>query len=149
MLNKITVLALGLLLSAGAAAGVYRWVDAQGNVHYTDKPNGDAQKLEIESRPTDPARIATQREASQKQHSEHQENRQKQLADEKEADAKAQDDAKARATNCTKAQERLERYETAHRLYKPLPDGEREYLTSDEIDTARADAKTDRDKWCN
>ena len=45
------ITALGLL-SATALAGngrttVYRWVDAQGVVHYSDQPHPNAQKLEI------------------------------------------------------------------------------------------------------
>jgi len=149
MLNRIPIAVIGLLLSASAMAGVYRWVDAQGNVHYTDKPQGQAEKVEIESRPTDQARIAAQREASLNQASEHEESRQKQLAADKEQQAKDQDEATEKAANCTRATERLERYETAHRLYKPLEGGERQYLSDDEIDQARLDAKAERDRWCN
>lgn len=149
MLNKITIGAVGLLLSVSALAGVYRWVDAQGNVHYSDKPQGEAQQLSIQSRPTDPARVATQRETSLQQAAEHRESRQKQGEEAKEQQAKAQDESKEREVNCTKARERLERYETAHRLYKPLPDGERQYLSDEEIDKARVDASGERDKWCN
>ena len=47
-----TLAALGLLASVALAdnAGrttVYRWVDAQGVVHYSDQPHPNAQKLEI------------------------------------------------------------------------------------------------------
>lgn len=37
-----------LLCSVGAQAErVYRWVDAQGKVHYSDRPQGNAQAIEI------------------------------------------------------------------------------------------------------
>ncbi len=150
MLNKATVFLLGLLLSAGALAGVYKWVDAQGNVHYSDKPQvQDAEQVEIESRPTDPARVSAQREALQEQAQEHSQQRAEQRQAKKEQEAESADEAEKRAAACTKARERRERYQTAHRLYKPLPDGERQYLTDEEIDKARADADAEVAKWCN
>ena len=149
MLNKFAIAALSLLFCASAAAGVYRWVDAQGNVHYTDKPDGGAEKLNIESRRTDQARVAAEREASLKQAADHEDSRQKRREEEQEQQATAQDEAKEREVNCTKATERLERYATAHRLYKPLPDGERQYLSDQEIDQARSDAQAEKDRWCS
>jgi Domain of unknown function (DUF4124) len=50
--TRFTLICLGLLsVSAladnGGATTVYRWVDAQGVVHYSDQPHPNAQKLEI------------------------------------------------------------------------------------------------------
>jgi hypothetical protein len=47
------------------------------------------------------------------------------------------------------AKDRLSRYSEAHRLYRPGPDGEREYLTSEEIDAERAEAISSVGKWCD
>lgn len=150
MLNKLVTLLMGLMISAGAAAGVYRWVDAQGNVHYSDKPQSQqAEELQIQSRPTDPSRVNAQRQAMQEQAQQHAEQREEQRQAKKEQETEAADEAQKRATNCTKAKERQERYQTAHRLYKPLPDGERQYLSAEEIDKARADANAEVAKWCN
>ena len=49
--------ALGLLSAAaladnGGRTTVYRWVDAQGIVHYSDQPHPNAQKLEIQGAQT-------------------------------------------------------------------------------------------------
>jgi len=50
---RFTLICLGLLLSAGTFAAnggqttVYKWVDPQGVVHYSDQPHPNAQKLEI------------------------------------------------------------------------------------------------------
>jgi hypothetical protein len=54
-----------------------------------------------------------------------------------------------RAENCRVARDRLSRYSEAHRLYRPGPDGEREYLTSEEIDAERAEAISSVGKWCD
>ena len=50
---RFTLICLGLLLSAGTFAAnggqttVYKWIDPQGVVHYSDQPHPNAQKLEI------------------------------------------------------------------------------------------------------
>ena len=51
---------LALLFSGPAVAGeVYKFVDAQGNVHYGDRPSGDPEeeRLDVVSRATDPAAV--------------------------------------------------------------------------------------------
>ncbi len=50
MIMKLAPLLLILLVMPAVAAGVYRWVDAQGNVHYSDQPpppeaNSASQKI--------------------------------------------------------------------------------------------------------
>ncbi len=53
--------ALVLGIAAGPARGdVYKWVDAQGNVHYTDRNSAGAgaRKLEVTTAPTDPTTLA-------------------------------------------------------------------------------------------
>jgi hypothetical protein len=46
------VLILFLLPSMGTADSLYKWVDAQGNVHYSDKPAPGATKIEVPKAPT-------------------------------------------------------------------------------------------------
>ncbi|HEX5418788.1 MAG TPA: hypothetical protein VFY39_02195 [Gammaproteobacteria bacterium] len=57
--------------------------------------------------------------------------------------------AKERAENCRIARDRAQRYSVAHRLYRNLPNGQREYLTDAEIDKAKAEAAADVERWCN
>ena len=64
-----------------------------------------------------------------------------------EAEA-AQSNAKDRAERCKKARDRYDTYITSRKLFEEKPGGERRYLTSEELDTARADAKTSMDLWC-
>jgi hypothetical protein len=48
--NLVTLLPLALSLVSGVAvaATVYRWVDAQGIVHYSDQPHPQAQVLDVQ-----------------------------------------------------------------------------------------------------
>jgi hypothetical protein len=41
------ILVLALIPSLGAADTMYKWVDAQGNVHYSDKPAPGATKIDV------------------------------------------------------------------------------------------------------
>jgi hypothetical protein len=50
--------------------------------------------------------------------------------------------------NCVAARERADRYSTSQRLYRTLPNGEREYLSDAELSEARAKADADVVNWC-
>ena len=49
---------------------------------------------------------------------------------------------------CVEARTRYEATLNAIRLYEEGPDGQRRYLSSEEIDSARADAKKTGDEFC-
>ncbi len=72
MRNKallITVAAALVTTGTAVAAEIYKWTDAEGNIHYEDRPTGNVpvERVAILSRNTDNAyvqeRIAERREA--------------------------------------------------------------------------------------
>ena len=148
MIRSLLLLSL-LVATQVSAATVYRTVDKDGNVQYSDRPaGGDTQELNIRTRrpapssaqaqvaAATPSATGTAQEAAPEGPTE------EQLAEE------AARKAERRAENCKIARERLERYAISHRLYRPLPNGEREYLSDAEIDEARAKAESDVKEWC-
>lgn len=144
-MRSLLILLLFLGLNASAAT-VYRSVDANGNVIYTDRPDGrDMEQVVIR---TAKASRSSQRPAPRKAASEPR-------ADQEEAGSEteegpSEEEVKAqREGNCKIAKNRLELYVTSRRLYKELPDGEREYLNDDQLTDARAKAADDVQKWCN
>jgi hypothetical protein len=52
------------------------------------------------------------------------------------------------AKRCTEARQRYQTYMESHRLYTEDPNGQRQYLSSEEIDAARATAKQAMDQFC-
>lgn len=54
------LIVLAASIGPAAAEKVYRWVDAQGKVHYSDQPRGNAQPVEVKpgSGPGNPAAAA-------------------------------------------------------------------------------------------
>jgi len=138
--------------SAGAQeASVYRWVDAQGIVHYSDQPAADssAEELPIRYRKTDRGAL----QARLKAKSELAAAGEVREGQESDADAAAEADRQKvlaeRDTNCKAARDRVAKYTNALRLYKPGPNGERVYLTNEELDVERADANRAVEQWCN
>jgi hypothetical protein len=137
--------------SAGAQeASVYRWVDAQGIVHYSDQPAADssAEELPIRYRKTDRGAL----QARLKAKSEIAAAGEVREGQESDADAAAEADRQKvlaeRDTNCKAARDRVAKYTNALRLYKPGPNGERVYLTNEELDVERADANRAVEQWC-
>jgi hypothetical protein len=148
-----SLLLLSLLAAAQVAATtVYRTVDPEGNVHYSDRPEGaDTEELTIRIQragvPTPPASAPeASREADAggaQQPAEPAGPTPGQLAQE------AERQAQQREENCATARDRAQRFAISHRIYRSLPDGEREYLSSEEIDEARARADADVKAWCD
>lgn len=138
-------------VAAAQEASVYRWVDAQGVVHFSDQPAADssAEELPIRYRKTDRGALQARQKAKQELEAagEIRENQQS------DADAAAEQDRQKvlaeRETNCKSARERVAKYNNALRLYRPGPNGERVYLTNEELDVERADAKRTVDQWCS
>ena len=155
---KRTVLLVAAALSAvftfsSVAAqdgSVYRWVDKNGTPHYQDRPpeGGEATELSLRYRATDAEAIAAakQKKAETDSVVALREQQQGEAAN-SEADDK-QKVVNERNDGCAKAKERQQRYETAHRLYKPGPDGQRKNLSDPELDAARVAARNDVAEWC-
>jgi hypothetical protein len=140
---------VGLLLAAGAGAGdVYVVTDAEGNRVYTDRPQTlPAERVDVhvsETNAADAARAAqqTQRAASDEAAYDAQQAQTAEAAKAKELTAED------RARRCVDARQRYQATMDAIRLYEVGPDGDRRYLTSDEIDAARANARAAMDTFC-
>ena len=145
--------AAAMLAGSMAAAGeaeVYKWVDENGVVHYSDVPdNARAVETGIRYGRTDTRRVE-QQQLKEWERAEAQARQDE--ADRAEQRAAAQRQAEDRATQsdrCTAARERAQRYASAHRLYEPLPNGDRRYLTDEETSAARKAAELEAEEWCN
>lgn len=142
----LLVLTPAVLLALPVAADVFTWTDAQGNVHFSDRPEDPrAAQVDVKSSPTDHARLARQKQASLdlKQ-------RNRVAATERDAEAEKQATNDERiAENCRRAEKALESIVNAQRLYVPEPNGERRFLNEEEKQARIAKARADVDEWCN
>jgi hypothetical protein len=127
------------------AAEVYRSQDADGKVVYSDRPAEGSERVfvatsRISSTPRQPVTnggpAATQSSQPEVLNG--------QIRVERTADEVAAE----KERNCVAARERADRYKVSQRLYRTLPNGEREYLSDAELDEARAKADADVANWC-
>lgn len=136
-------------LTAGAA-GVYKWVDEQGRVHYGDRPSTHTQSETVHVAPspsssssalTPEQRLERQRQLLDAYSQERQQAR--------EAAQKAQQEEEKRQRNCVAAKSRMHNYEQAGYLYDMSPNGERRILSDSERSRAQQQARADVAKWCD
>ena len=129
------------------AAEVYRWIDDEGNVIYSDRPtNAAGIELVIIEGP----RVATQSaSAATTQRAPRVAANQPAVSEVTTERERVEPTPEERAQNCATAEQRSETYDVSHRLYRNAPSGEREYLNDAEIDEARARAAADVATWCS
>ncbi|WP_405235605.1 DUF4124 domain-containing protein [Lentisalinibacter orientalis] len=146
----LIVLGATFFLATPVTADVYMWRDADGTVHYGDKPGSeDAKKLDIETGQTDRATVARRYEQRQTARTESNAAiaERRASAEQQAADAAAQREQKA--ARCEEARERLASYINSRRLYRLDENGERQYLDDAEIAEARAKAEEAVNENCN
>ncbi|MBT8109678.1 MAG: DUF4124 domain-containing protein [Gammaproteobacteria bacterium] len=135
----IGLAAVVITLAGGAyAAGIYKWTDADGNIHYEDRPSGSATetRMALSYSRTDPGSVQAQKQGLADS-----------VAARQEARAKADEDAKSAAEEAAKAADKQKKCETyrarlqtfiqSRRLYRQDENGERVYLDETETQTAR------------
>ena len=159
-MRRINLFVISLLVAAPAAAEIYQWRDAQGQVHYTDAPaaganakpmraaskpattktaTGDAAEGADEAGKTAPENGKARTEpAKPKTLAEKEVEFRQRRAEAAEASAKAETErqrAAARERDCGQARNQLAALESGQRMARFNSDGEREVLD----DAARAE----------
>ncbi len=147
-MKRVLLCAALLAWSGLASAVVYKWIDAQGKLQYGDRPPDGVHAQIVEglgTRGTRPEPARPPADSSQPVKSAAQTNNAqdsvKQTVDE--------DVAQVKDKQCADAQARYKSLIEGRKLYKAGTDGERQYLTSEEIDSERINAKRDIDAICN
>lgn len=146
---KHSLIAASLMIVAcgttAQADGVYKWIDAQGRVHYGDRPQSSAaQPLSIQPAPPVDEGLRQRRETMNKQPKAKPEAQKKQ--DDTISSAK---EAKEQITqNCERAKERLGKYAAAAMLTDKGDDGEQRLLNEDERNKLIEDTRGEVEKWC-
>jgi len=151
MLRNSLATVFALLLLGGTAVGsdIYKYTDAKGNVLYTDKPATlPAERLNLESRDTDPAAVQAQQEADAKRRQDAESARHASAKQQADQRAGAELNAKDKADHCAKARARYDTYMSSPRLYEMGADGQRRYLSDQELTAARAAAKASMEELC-
>lgn len=155
---RLLVLGSMLVFTAVASAQMYRWVDGDGKVHYSNTPPPAGAKAKTIIAPASPSAPAASPDAAAEDArkgpltpAEQEQALRKRQMDAQKAQEKAalaRKDDEAKKENCTRAREALATFESGQRISRTNAQGERYYLEDDvraaETDKARA-AVSD---WC-
>jgi regulator of protease activity HflC (stomatin/prohibitin superfamily) len=144
----LLVILMVLFVALDAGAQLYRWVDKDGRVQYTDTPPPpDAkgtQQLRLNTAPGAPAPSSTSIAEQEKAF-------QKRRADAAKAETKAEADAKAAAENaqaCAAARSHLATLNDGGRIARTKANGEREILDDAAIEAEKVKARASVAEAC-
>lgn len=159
------LIGLGVLLfgmsGATMAANMCRWVDASGMVHYSDQsPPPDAKEFkcfessEVGEYENDYDADSDEGDASSdgpsyEAEEEAFQQRQAERAEEEAKQQQAQAEAEQRKKNCDLARSNYNTISVGGRITRVNADGEREFLTDEEIEKETATARATMQKWCD
>jgi hypothetical protein len=138
----LTLAVLPVTVSAQQAPGgsVYKWMDPQGGLHYSDHPPPPEGKLVgVERAPSSPSPTTSRATAPRPSTGDDTAH----LRPAVDADV-----AKVSAEQCRQATERYQADIHSRRLFKQGADNQRIYLSDSEIEQERLDAKRDVDMYC-
>ncbi|GAB4295445.1 MAG: DUF4124 domain-containing protein [Thiohalomonadaceae bacterium] len=141
---------LTLCLSPAFAAGVYKWVDEQGQVHFGERPPARTQAQELQLKVPAAAPAAAPTEAERRDNEQRllrafEEEREQKKAQER----KNREDQARRERNCAIARDRLRRYRSAGSLYDLDRQGNRVTLDEDQRAAAEQRAEQEVARWCD
>ena len=142
-MKRVLLCAALLAWSGLASAVVYKWVDSQGKVQYGDRPPDGVHAEVVPFLGTHPSNVsanAPPARAASSEPSNPPPAKVKQAVD--------QDLAPVKAKQCAEAQDKYKQLIEGRHLYKLGDNGERVFLTAEEIDTQRLNAKQDADTVC-
>ena len=149
-MKRLLLFAALIAWSGMAGAVVYKWIDAQGKLQYGDRPpdgvHAEVVELLVAHAANNTARAPAPSQPAAAVKGAAEKPSKQDAADKKAID---QDVAQIKDKQCSDAQDRYKKLIEGRHIYKTGPDGERQFMTSEEIDTERLNAKRDIDSICN
>jgi hypothetical protein len=139
---RVCVAVAVALVAVAARADVWRWTDDKGQVQYSDRwqPGAELIKTDHPHPSTDggdtPRKASVPDRASA------------QLSQEAAQRAVKKDEAAARTEQCKQAKDRYDKLIISRRVYREGKNGEREYLSEDEAEQQRLQARLDMQQVC-
>jgi hypothetical protein len=139
------------LIGLNAHAGVNKWVDPEGKVHYSDAPPPEA-KTETVRNTSGKGQTEAPASYSPKSYSEREaEMKKSKLEKEEAAQKKAQEETntKAKQANCEAARQNVRSLEAGGRIVTYDANGERTYMEDDARTQRLEEAQGAVSKYCN
>ena len=141
-----TILLMSLLIAGSSSAGLYKWTDEKGQVHYSDKQPDKEKAQQLNPQTSLPSTVEKEKSAFDKQV----EDMNERLAEEKkqqlEAEKKAAEEQK-RKKKCEVLRKNLQVMLTENRVSK-MVDGKRVIIPYEERVEKMEKTQKDLDEYC-
>jgi hypothetical protein len=135
---------LCLLLPGLAAAEIYRWTDANGQVHFGQRPAAaGAQQIEVKPQVVERDQLTREREERTNRFYDARREEQAQ------ASAVAAERQAKRAAECQELRRRLGNIPEGYSYYRTDASGERSYYSDEQVDTARQQLQSRVSERCS
>lgn len=131
-----------ILLPGLASAEIYRWTDASGKVHFSERPQAGAQQVQVKPQVVERDEATREREQRAEQYFDARRQEQAQ-AGRKAADARSQ-----RQQQCEKLRGNLAALRDGATFYRLDGKGERQYYSDGEIDAVRRELTVKISEHC-
>jgi hypothetical protein len=147
--SVISYLLIILLLGCmgGANAEIYKWVDAQGNTHYGERPpaDSDAESVTVRKGPSTPDPLLERHRNRQQKFLEV---LQQEREEKEEQEKKNTQEREQRLHRCHRARDKLRSYRHAGGIYNIDKKGKRVYLDQEEREKAITRVEEDVRRYC-
>ena len=137
------LLLLFTLVPLMATAEIYRWVDAQGQVHFGARPAPGAEQIEVRPQVVERDEATREREGRTRRFFEAR--REEQQA----ASQLASEERARRGEECGRLRNELSKLAQGGRFFRADANGERVYYSDEEVNTARRQLASRIDHYCN
>src|ERR1700749_1106487 len=150
-MKRLLLFAALIAWSGMASAVVYKWIDAQGKLQYGDRPPDGVHAEVVEGLGSTAHAPPVARSSSGTPSTSPVVPNANAPVDKNDPAKQAVDAdvAAAREKQCAEAQVTYKKLIEGRKIYKTGPDGERQHLTSEQIDSERVNAKRELDATCN
>lgn len=143
---SLLTISMCVLFQSASYAGFYRYVDAEGNVHYSDKRTADAEKLDIHVRKP-AAKVSDEKEDKEKADGETEKDAEDTAEKPKEPE-KPQYTKKQKRSFCKDAKSRIASINSRGRMREINNKGEYNYLSEKQKQNRLKAAKKDQRDFC-
>lgn len=146
---KNLLLLLVFMMPLVVYAGVYKWVDENGNVHYGDQPKTSQPAVEMKVDDAAPTPSYSDDELSREEKRERLlQSMEEDRADKQEMREKKKAEKERNRQKCNRYRDQMRHYERASSLYKLDKDGNRVYMSDGERARATKNLQSNIKKYC-
>lgn len=150
--KPIFITLIFICLASVTHAGIYKWVDKNGQVHYGERPSTSQKSEKIHVRDIGKPANNTNKQSEEVPQEDKRAKLLRAFEEErnlkKEQRQKDRQQAEQRKRNCDIAKDELRRYQSASRVYDLDENGKRKYLPDSAREQSIQRARHEVNRWC-